>query len=260
MSPPAQKNRLARIRDSQRRSRARRREYVQELEQRLRVYEIRGSEASTEIQMAARRVAEENKQLREFLNWNGFSDNHFAHFLQSGTSVQLNSDQSRTFCDGDPGAAVQSLEQHLMPRQSVSQDQGFFVPSSRQPFWEPSTTGGSTTSSSVWEPPQLAMSSYGYQHRMEVATMDSAVYTPYPPTTVLSRASTTRQGRVCDEPPSPSILDGPGQPMATTQATVMGGHPAMNLHYYLSNYSDSTMPHYDSPDSTRSRRDGSTMK
>ncbi|KAM4068010.1 endonuclease-reverse transcriptase domain-containing protein [Hirsutella rhossiliensis] len=78
-----------RIRDNQRRSRARRREYVQELEQRLRVYELQGIEVSTEIQMAARRAAEENKRLRELLNRHGFSDSHVAHFLQSGTFVPL---------------------------------------------------------------------------------------------------------------------------------------------------------------------------
>ncbi|KAM4061050.1 transposase-like protein [Hirsutella rhossiliensis] len=248
MSPPA------------RRSRARRREYVQELEQQLRVYELQGSEASAKIQMAARRVAKENKQLREFLNRYGFSDNHIAHFLQSGTFVPLDSDQSRTFRAGDPGVAVQSLEQLLMPRRPVSPYQGFFVSSSRQSCQEPFTTSGSTTSSSVWEPPQLATSSYGYQHRMGMAVMGSAVHPPYPLTTLSSHASTMWQDRVCDGPPSPSIFDSSGQPMATAQATVIGDHPAMTLHCSLPKYSDSTIPHYDFPECTRSQRDGSTMK
>ncbi|KAK9776669.1 hypothetical protein AB5N19_11219 [Seiridium cardinale] len=74
---------LTRIRDNQRRSRARRKEYVQELEQRLRVYEQQGVEASTEIQQAARRVVEENKKLRALLNEHGIGDSSIDSFLQS---------------------------------------------------------------------------------------------------------------------------------------------------------------------------------
>ncbi|CAF9943205.1 MAG: hypothetical protein ALECFALPRED_010837 [Alectoria fallacina] len=55
----------ARIRENQRRSRARRKEYLQELEQKLRKCEQAGVEASVDIQLAARKVAEENKRLRE---------------------------------------------------------------------------------------------------------------------------------------------------------------------------------------------------
>lgn len=55
----------ARIRENQRRSRARRKEYLQELEQKLRKCEQAGVKASVDIQHAARGVAEENKRLRE---------------------------------------------------------------------------------------------------------------------------------------------------------------------------------------------------
>ncbi|KAM4063265.1 hypothetical protein HRG_013835 [Hirsutella rhossiliensis] len=211
-------NKLARIRDNQRRSRARRREYVEDLKRRLRVYETQGIEASTEVQMAARRVAEENKQLQELLNRHGISDDHIAHFLQSGT-LPLDSNQGQLFHAGDPRAAVQSLQQLLMPRQLASLDQDFSPSLPRQLIRDPSTTGGSTTSSSVWEPSQLVTSSYGYQHHMGVATtvMESAVHSTHPPTTLLSRASTTRQGRVYGEQPSSSMLDNPGQAMVTTQ-------------------------------------------
>ncbi|KAJ4983160.1 hypothetical protein SVAN01_11344 [Stagonosporopsis vannaccii] len=58
---------LARIRDNQRRSRARRKEYLQELEAKLRNCEQLGIEASTEIQSAARKVLDENRKLRSLL-------------------------------------------------------------------------------------------------------------------------------------------------------------------------------------------------
>ena len=64
-------NNLNRIRNNQRRSRARRKEYLQELEEKLRKCEIMGVEASMEIQASARLVAEENKRLRALLQSRG---------------------------------------------------------------------------------------------------------------------------------------------------------------------------------------------
>ena len=53
------------------RSRARRKEYLQELEAKLRSCEQQGIEASAEIQSAARKVLEENKKLRALLRERG---------------------------------------------------------------------------------------------------------------------------------------------------------------------------------------------
>jgi hypothetical protein len=60
--------------DNQRRSRARRKEYLQELEAKYRSCEAVGAEASQEIQAAARKVLDENKRLRRLLRNQGFSD------------------------------------------------------------------------------------------------------------------------------------------------------------------------------------------
>ncbi|KAI0022153.1 hypothetical protein F4780DRAFT_204400 [Xylariomycetidae sp. FL0641] len=78
-----EKANLTRIRDNQRRSRARRKEYIQELERRLRIYERKGVEASSEIQQAARKVAEDNKRLRALLGCQGFSDERINGFLHN---------------------------------------------------------------------------------------------------------------------------------------------------------------------------------
>ncbi|PVI03577.1 hypothetical protein DM02DRAFT_557668 [Periconia macrospinosa] len=74
---------LARIRDNQRRSRARRKEYINELEVRLRNCEQAGIEASAEIQNAARRVLEENRKLRLLLHEQGLSDSDIAMSMGS---------------------------------------------------------------------------------------------------------------------------------------------------------------------------------
>ncbi|KAK3112224.1 hypothetical protein LTR53_011740 [Teratosphaeriaceae sp. CCFEE 6253] len=72
---------LARIRDNQRRSRARRKEYLSELEVKYRSCEQIGAEASAEIQAAARRVLDENKRLRELLKQQGLSESVIDGFL-----------------------------------------------------------------------------------------------------------------------------------------------------------------------------------
>ncbi|EEU38536.1 uncharacterized protein NECHADRAFT_98115 [Fusarium vanettenii 77-13-4] len=56
IQPPLVNDNLARIRHNQRRSRARRKEYLLELEQRVGAHELQGIEASCDIQRAARRL------------------------------------------------------------------------------------------------------------------------------------------------------------------------------------------------------------
>ncbi|USW57301.1 hypothetical protein Slin15195_G106200 [Septoria linicola] len=68
---------LARVRDNQRRSRARRKEYLQELETKYRTCEQVGIGASAEIQAAARQVADENRRLRQILTKHGISADEF---------------------------------------------------------------------------------------------------------------------------------------------------------------------------------------
>ncbi|KAK3081345.1 hypothetical protein LTS18_007672 [Coniosporium uncinatum] len=74
MPAAKEKEDLARIRDNQRRSRATRKAYLQELEAKYRKCEQHGIEASAEIQAAARKVLEENKRLRALLKRSGISD------------------------------------------------------------------------------------------------------------------------------------------------------------------------------------------
>jgi hypothetical protein len=71
-----------RIRDNQRRSRARRKEYVEELEKRLRNFERYGVSANVEIQRAARKVAGENLLLRELLRHHGVADSEIEEYVR----------------------------------------------------------------------------------------------------------------------------------------------------------------------------------
>ncbi|KAM5348374.1 hypothetical protein ACJ41O_008198 [Fusarium nematophilum] len=154
MSTPAQKANLARIRDNQRRSRARRREYLQELEQRLRVYELQGVEASSEVQQAARRVAEENRQLRGLLNRHGISDDYISSYLHSGAPAQTDPTPMPHFTPGNPSETVQSLQHVIAPRRPAPLDPGVSYVVPPQESREASIASVSTSSSSLWEPGQ----------------------------------------------------------------------------------------------------------
>ncbi|PNY30061.1 Uncharacterized protein TCAP_00035, partial [Tolypocladium capitatum] len=72
-----------RIRENQRRSRARRKEYVKGMERKMQEYERRGVEATLEMQQAARTVAIENAQLRAMLSQLGASATDVDAFLQT---------------------------------------------------------------------------------------------------------------------------------------------------------------------------------
>ncbi|OLN86850.1 hypothetical protein CCHL11_04599 [Colletotrichum chlorophyti] len=72
-----------RIRDNQRRSRARHKEFVDELQRKVQEYEKRGIEASLQMQKAARDVAIENSRLRALLASRGVSAEQVDAYLRS---------------------------------------------------------------------------------------------------------------------------------------------------------------------------------
>jgi len=75
-------------------------------------------EASSEIQQAARRVADENRRLRGLLNKQGVSDEMIEGYLQSGASQSTDS-QYRSPATGQ---AVYQLENMLAPRRPACLD------------------------------------------------------------------------------------------------------------------------------------------
>ncbi|KAJ0128630.1 hypothetical protein HZ326_28276 [Fusarium oxysporum f. sp. albedinis] len=80
-------------RDNQRRSRARRRQLVEELQLRLQDYERRGPQASIEMRREAKGVLWENKHLRDLLQIRGVSqdeiDDHLSLVGPIGTELNL---------------------------------------------------------------------------------------------------------------------------------------------------------------------------
>jgi hypothetical protein len=84
------------------RSRARRKEYLQELEAKLRGCEQVGIEASSEIQIAARRVVEENRKLRLLLHDRGVSEAEVMMTLGGPPDIAYDLDASTTTFSSTP--------------------------------------------------------------------------------------------------------------------------------------------------------------
>lgn len=108
---PQNTNHLLRIRENQRRSRARRKDRLQELETKLRQCEVQGVEASSEIQLAARRVADENKRLRKLLAQHGIADVGVS--TSKGNDSSIHGERVQHKLEGE---AVQVLEGLLVTR------------------------------------------------------------------------------------------------------------------------------------------------
>ena len=197
-----EKANLARIRDNQRRSRARRKEYLQELEARLRQCELQGIEASAEIQLAARRVADENRKLRILLGQHGVGDDIVETFLQSTASPDRTLGGS--YCGGGrtpSSGAVQVLEHLMIARKPCCSDgntcaAATFTNSAQGPSRDSSTTGSMSTVQSLWDPPFVGQ----LRSQNDIAHLDDSERTSQqqfvsPPTTASRTGSVVSSGR-----------------------------------------------------------------
>ena len=127
-----------RIRDNQRRSRARRKEYIQDLENRLQKFQAEGVRATREVQEAGRKMAVENSLLRSLLTLHGVSDQRVEEYLKAHTTHTPSS-----FSD----AALSRLQSRHSPRPKplnnernvLSPRQTTMAPTSSAPSWIPDT-------------------------------------------------------------------------------------------------------------------------
>lgn len=129
---------------------------MQELEARLRQCELQGIEASSEIQMAARQVADENKKLRILLAQHGVTDDSIEAYLHGSSSPTADMIGSPP---GPSSGSVQVLERLLQTRKAVrctDHPTPTQVPSESQD----SLASAITVQQSLWEPlyaPGLAL-------------------------------------------------------------------------------------------------------
>ncbi|KAH7120885.1 hypothetical protein B0J11DRAFT_438128, partial [Dendryphion nanum] len=83
-----------RIRDNQRRSRARRKDLIEQLQNRVHEFEIKGVSATQEMQRAARKVDQENTRLRALLSLHGISHEEVDTYLRSFDEIRDRLDSS----------------------------------------------------------------------------------------------------------------------------------------------------------------------
>ncbi|KAI8714781.1 hypothetical protein NCS52_01198900 [Fusarium sp. LHS14.1] len=127
-----------RIRDNQRRSRARHKEYVEGLQKKLQDYERQGVEATLQMQQAARNVAVENSRLRILLGYHGVTAEDIDKFLQSFPDQPVTDAAKATLSQP---AAGQPPALGTMPKMALQ-------PLSRPPSADPIR--------STYMPPQIA--------------------------------------------------------------------------------------------------------
>jgi hypothetical protein len=130
-TPP---HKAARVRDNQRRSRARHREYVDALRARIARHEREGAQASAELQRAARAVARENVALRGLLLARGVGEEALQRYVKTvaaasrETAVALGGDEPE---GGVAGRLVMMLAG--MERRRERADGGGEVPAADAP-------------------------------------------------------------------------------------------------------------------------------
>ncbi|OTA69451.1 hypothetical protein K449DRAFT_447099 [Hypoxylon sp. EC38] len=153
---------LARIRDNQRRSRARRKEYVADLEMRLKRFERQGVEATWAIQQVARRVADDNIKMRALLNKMGFDNERITSFLRTG-SLDLTEAQISNLSQ-EQVDMIQTLELLLASH----------YPERHGP--EPDTSSSSSTPCSVMHKGVESNVNSSTYSQGKVGTHDTAIY------------------------------------------------------------------------------------
>ncbi|KAK2037730.1 hypothetical protein LZ31DRAFT_610874, partial [Colletotrichum somersetense] len=108
-----------RVRNNQRNSRARKREYVLDIEKKLQEFQSQGVKASAEIQQAARQVVNENQKLRQLLYTLGLDDTQIEQYIKTGKldppihNLPLDLDESRIAPAGQEATVLEGL---LLPR------------------------------------------------------------------------------------------------------------------------------------------------
>ena len=162
----------------------------------MRLCELQGIEATSEIQMAARKVAEENKKLRALLHKHGVDDKSIAVFLQSGTLAPAKSKSLSQF--DAAGDTVRALEGVLGPRRPsclLDSDPGS-TPSGSSPAGSTSSIAAAPNGSPAMPyRAQERLSARGTRHASE-SSIDSRdvseFYASQQPPVVISGPSLTR--------------------------------------------------------------------
>ncbi|CUS15883.1 unnamed protein product [Tuber aestivum] len=154
------KDNASRLRENQRRSRARKKEYLASLEARFQACQRAGVEANVEIQNAAKRVVRENLLLREMLRNRGVGDSEIDRVIREGGEESVDGESAvdgvlkvlgRRPCGGDPLPAVKLGDERFNERRNstgmlAARDAGDRVARGNETSCPPATGSGTCAS------------------------------------------------------------------------------------------------------------------
>ncbi|PWW76582.1 hypothetical protein C7212DRAFT_344174 [Tuber magnatum] len=154
------KDNASRLRENQRRSRARKKEYLTSLEARFQACQRAGIEANVEIQNAAKKVVRENFLLREMLRNRDVGDDEIDRVIREGGEGSVNGESAvggvlkvlgRRPCGGEPLPAVKLGDERFNERRNstgmlAARDAGDRVTRSSETSCPPATGSGTCAS------------------------------------------------------------------------------------------------------------------
>ncbi|GAB0131577.1 hypothetical protein EsDP_00000041 [Epichloe bromicola] len=193
--------------------------------------------------MAARRVADENRQLRELLHKHGATDDYIAQYLLASTANNADSShgQGQNVQVMDPATAPQSLQQLMLPRRAPYLEPSVQLTLPSQSSREASIVSGSTTNSSAWESSQPTMTGYSH-HAQQFGVPPSAIGSSdqhqYAPSIMFHAQPGSTQADPLQRPPSGHVMNDPRQGLATTQPISIKNSTAINYQFQMSTFHD----------------------
>lgn len=192
--------------------------------------------------MAARRVADENRQLRELLHKHGATDDYIAQYLLASTANNTDSShgQGHNVQAMDPATAPQSLQQLMLPRRAPYLEPSVQLTLPSQSSREASIASGSTTNSSAWESSQSTMTGYSH-HAQQFGVPSSAIGSSdqhqYAPSMFYAQPGST-QADPFQRPPSGHVMNDLRQDLATAQPISINNSTAINYQFQMNTFHD----------------------
>lgn len=192
--------------------------------------------------MAARKVADENRQLRELLHKHGATDDYIAQYLLASTANNADSGhgQGQNVQAMDPATATQSLQQLMLPRRAPYLEPSVQLTLPSQSSRETSIASGSTTNSSAWESSQSTMTGYSHQAQQfgvppsAIGSSDQHQYAP----SMFHAQPGSIQADPFQRPPSGHVMNDPRQGLATTQPISINNSTAINYQFQMNVFHD----------------------
>ncbi|KAI8648876.1 hypothetical protein NCS56_01503600 [Fusarium sp. Ph1] len=172
--------------------------------------ERQGVEASSEVQQAARRVVEENRQLRGLLNRHGITEDEIYRYLHtSGAADQTDPTPIPHVTSSNPSDAVQSLQHVIAPWRPTPLDPGVphvalpqesrEIPIARVSLWKPELaySHGPVYDQTIHTPSMQPVSSHMHSQQQ---------YFPVVPVTQAPLVGVHDSGAAFGRPPGHSAL------------------------------------------------------